>query len=126
MPGSSGNGKTDTLRERFAHNQAAREQAMEKLEGIEWEDETTETNITVEKGATVVITGKHKAMTKDQAEEITRADHDRPTPSDPPSEPPPSKLSPLVVVWVVARKCPPWGAVAVAIAGIIAYVLVRR
>jgi len=125
MPGSSGNGKTDTLRERFAHNQAAREQALEKLEGIEWDEEVTETNITVEKGATVVVTtGKHAAMSKDQADEITLTDHGAP-PRKADSDPPPSKVSPLGIAWVMAKKFPPWGAVAVAIAAIVAYVLTR-
>jgi len=85
--------------------------------------EVTEQHFHLPKGTTLETdqTGRLRAISHD---EITLTDHG--SPPKPESEPPPSKLSPLVVVWVVARKFPPWGAVAVAIAGIIAYVLVRR
>ena len=125
MP-SSGNGKTGTLREKFAHNQAAREKAVERLEGIDWEDEeiTAEHILEAVKVGAAAASGKHAAMSKDQADEITLTDHGTPPKKE--SDPPPSKLSPLVVVWVVVRKFPPWGAVAVAIAGIVAYVMLNR
>jgi hypothetical protein len=100
--------------------------AIEELRGSEWEDEEiTAKHLmdAVQMGA-VIATGKHKAMSKDQADEITLTDHG--SPPKPESEPPPSKLSPLVVVWVVARKFPPWGAVIVALAGIAAYVMLRK
>ena len=43
-----------------------------------------------------------------------------------PESQPPSKLSPLAIAWLLVRKFPPWGAVLVALAGIAAYVLLRR
>lgn len=62
---------------------------------------------------------------------ISVPDDDRETPTDPPrkveSDPaPPSKVSPLGIAWLLVRKFPPWGAVLVALAGIAAYVLLRR
>lgn len=126
MAGSSGNGKAGTLRERFAHNQAERERAIARLEGADWEEEeiTAEHILEAVKVGAAAATGKHSAMSKDQAEEITLTDHG--TAPKPDSDPPPSKLSPLVVVWVIVRKFPPWGAVAVALAGILAYVVLHR
>lgn len=41
------------------------------------------------------------------------------------SEPPPSKVSPLVIVLTVVRKFPAWGAVIVAVAAIIAATLLK-
>ena len=41
------------------------------------------------------------------------------------SSEPPSKASPLVVVYTVAKKFPPWGAVIVALAAIAAYVALQ-
>jgi hypothetical protein len=62
---------------------------------------------------------------------ISAPDDDRPTPTDPPRKvesdaPPPSKVSPLAIAWLLVRKFPPWGAVIVALAAIAAYVLLRR
>lgn len=83
---------------------------------------TAEHYINVEPGGTVIVdqTGKHKALELDET-----------TPTDPPRKvesdaPPPSKVSPLTIAWLLARKFPPWGAVIVALAGIAAYVLLRR
>jgi hypothetical protein len=96
-----------------------------ELEGSEWDDEEiTETNITVEKGATVVVTtGKHAAMSKDQAEEITVTDHGVPQKQ---SDPPPSKVSLLAIGWVAAKRAPPWGIIILGVVGIIAYVVLKR
>ena len=79
---SSGNGKAGTRREAFAHNEAARERALTEqekaladLEGSEWADEITETQIIVQPGATVHVdqTGRHQAMA------VTKPDNPRPT-----------------------------------------------
>lgn len=80
------------------------------------EEITAEHYINVEPGGTVIVdqTGKHRA--------ISIPDSDPPE-SD--AEPPP-KLSPLAIAWLLVRKFPPWGAVLVALAGIGAYVALRR
>lgn len=74
--GSSANGKAGTLRERITHNQLERERAIAKLEGSEWEDEITETQIIVQPGGVVNVdqTGNHKAVT------VTRPDNPPPPP----------------------------------------------
>lgn len=46
--------------------------------------------------------------------------------AQPSSSAPPSKLSHLAIAWLMVKKFPPWGAVIVALAGIAAYVLLRR
>jgi hypothetical protein len=94
---------------------------IHELEGSEWDEEITETNITVEKGATVVITGKHQAVSEEQAAAVTKPDNEKPD-----TQPPPSKVSPVTVVFVAVRKMPPWGVVLVALAGIAAYVALKR
>jgi hypothetical protein len=92
-----------------------------ELEGSEWDDEEiTETNITVEKGATVVITGKHQAMSQGQAAAVTKPDNEKP------SDPPPSKVSPLAVAWLGVKRMPPWGITAVFLAVVAAYVILNR
>jgi hypothetical protein len=98
-----------------------------ELEGSEWDDEeiTAEHYIHVEKGGTVIVdqTGKNRAMSKQEADEITLTDHGALPKQQ--SDPPPSKVSPLSIAWLMAKKFPPWGAVLVAIACIIAFVLTR-
>lgn len=82
--------------------------------------EVTENHFHLPKGTTLEAdaTGKLRAISHD---EITLTDH-----AVPGSDPPPSKLSTLAIAWVMAKKFPPWGAVAVAIAAIVAYVLLHR
>lgn len=41
------------------------------------------------------------------------------------SDPPPENVSPLVIVFTVAKKFPAWGAVIVALAAIAAYVVLK-
>lgn len=41
------------------------------------------------------------------------------------SEPPASKASPLVIVFTVAKKVPPWGAVIVILAGMALYAFLK-
>jgi hypothetical protein len=113
MDDSAANGKAGTLRERIAHNQADRERAIAKLEGSDWEveaDEITAEHLieAMQAGAAAVAeaTGKHAALK--------------------PSDPPPSKLSWQTIAWLFVRKLPAWGAVIVALAGIVAYVVLKR
>lgn len=85
---------------------------------------TAEQFFNVEPGGNVtVITGKHSAMSQQEADAITRTDNG--APPKPESEPP-SKVSPLGIAWLLVRKFPPWGAVLVALAVTAAYVLLHR
>jgi hypothetical protein len=94
----------------------------DELEGLD-DEPTGEVHVHMPKGTTLEAdaTGKLRAVSVHD-EDIT--------PHDPPrkveSEAPPSKVAPLTIVWVIVRKFPPWGAVAVALAGIVAYVLLHR
>lgn len=73
------------------------EEVIADLEGSEWEDETTETNIIVQGGVVNVDnTGKHRALQVSQ--------DDRLTPSDPPSQPPKARFA----LAVLDRIQPPW------------------
>lgn len=82
MAGNSGNGKAGTLRERIARNQAERDRAIAELEGVEWEDEVTETQIHVH-GGTVHVgeTGRRRAMPGNN--EITTPDNPKPDSTPP-------------------------------------------
>lgn len=126
---SSGNGKAGTTREKFAHNQAAREKALERLEGIEWEDEeiTAEHILEAVKVGAAAASGKHQAMSKDQADEITLTDHGAPPKQQ--SDPPRSGVSGAIsAVGSAAAKINTWpAAVAVVafVAGVVAYLLLR-
>jgi hypothetical protein len=58
--------------------------AIEELRGSEWEDEeiTAEHLLDAVKMGAVIATGKHQAMSKDQADEITLTDHGVPPKSE--------------------------------------------
>ncbi len=71
----------------------------------------------------VETTSKTRAMSKQEAEEITLTDHGAKKQE---SDAPPSKVSPVTVVFVAVRRLPPWGLVIVALAGIAAYVVLKR
>lgn len=125
MPGSSGNGRAGTLRERITHNQAARERRLAELEGVEWSEERSNPTIVVNVGET----GKHAAMSKDQADEITKTDHGQPP--RPAQESIPEKVADAAGGLV--SKADTWpkvvalGLVAlVALAAIAAYVVLHR
>ena len=128
---SSGNGKAGTRREAFAHNEAARERALSKqeqalaeLEGSEWTDEPTENHYHLPKGTTLEAdrTGRLRAVSNPD-DEITLTDNGQPRKAE--SEPPP-KLSLFTLAWLALRKMPPWGVVVVVLAGIGAYVMMKR
>jgi hypothetical protein len=91
-----------------------------ELEGSGWEEEITETQIIVQPGATVHVdqTGRHAALTTNNIP--TKPDNPAPDSQSP------SKVSPVTVVFVAVRKMPPWGVVLVALAGIAAYVVLKR
>jgi hypothetical protein len=95
-----------------------------ELESSNWDDEdadiTAEHIIEAVRAGAAAATGGHKAMSKHDAEEVTKTDHGIQT------EPPPSKLSPLAIAWLFVRKFPPWGAVIVALAIVVAYVVLKR
>jgi hypothetical protein len=89
---------------------------ISELEGSEWDDEITETNITVEKGATVVITGKHQAVSKDQAAAVTKPDNPPPD-----SQPPKAKFALAVLATLPPHWRGPVVVVALGILGILVW-----
>jgi hypothetical protein len=93
----------------------------DELEGLD-DEPTGQFHINPPKGSRTEVgpdaTGKMRAVV------ISESDIE-PEPR-PVSEPPPSKLSPQAVAWLFVRKFPPWGAVIVALAGIAAYVFLKR
>jgi hypothetical protein len=117
VSGSVANGKAGGLRERIARNQSERERAIADLEGSDWEEEeVTENHFHLPPGTTLEAdrTGKLRAVSIPD--------------SDPPESDvdPPPKLTLLGLAWLAVRRMPPLGVVLVTLAGIAAYVFLKR
>jgi hypothetical protein len=105
MTGESkpGDAVADKARDEFDKNRRERELAIERLR----------------------IRAEMRSENFEEDSKVIHAEADRRVSEREGSEPPPSKVSPLVIVLTVVRKFPQWGAVLVALAAIAAYVALR-